>query len=86
METSFKTKVLNAVRKIPAGTTLSYTDIAERAGSPRAYRAVATLMKNNYDETVPCHRVIHQNGAIGGYNRGGEKVKLKLLETEGYKV
>ena len=79
---SFKEKVLDIVRSIPEGQTLSYSKVAEMSGSKGASRAVGTIMKNNYDPTVPCHRVIKSNGKAGDYNRGGEKVKEDLLELE----
>lgn len=80
----FKEAVLNVVRKIPHGQVLSYKTVAERAGYPKAYRAVASLMSGNYDLTVPCHRVIRSSGEVGEYNRGGTKQKLKLLLAEGW--
>lgn len=84
---TFKERVLQVVREIPKGETLSYADVARRAGSPGAARAVGTIMKGNYDKTVPCHRVIRSDGKIGDYNRGGRERKLKLLEEErGYKM
>ena len=81
---SFKEKVLDVVRKIPAGKVLSYKQVAQKAGSPNASRVVGNLMKNNYDLTVPCHRVIRSDGKIGNYNRGGKKAKIALLKKEGY--
>lgn len=82
---SFKEKVLEVVRKIPKGSVMTYREVAKSAGSLRASRAVGTIMKNNYDESVPCHRVIRSDGKIGNYNRGGEKEKIKKLTEEGYK-
>ena len=80
---SFAERVRNVVRKIPKGTTLSYMKVAAIAGNTRAARAVGTIMKNNYDPSVPCHRVIRSDGSFGGYNRGGPKKKRRLLKTEG---
>lgn len=80
---TFREKVLKVVRGIKKGTTLSYREVAERAGSPRAYRAVAQIMAKNYDHTVPCHRVIRSDGNLGGYNRGGIMEKRKILQGEG---
>lgn len=60
---------------------MSYGEVAERAGAPRAARAVGTVLKSNYDATVPCHRVIRANGDLGEYNRGKE-VKRQLLAHE----
>lgn len=83
MKKDFKEKVLDVVRKIPKGKTLSYKDVAKKAGSPRASRAVGTIMANNFLEDVPCHRVIRSDGKIGNYNRGGQAAKIKLLKAEG---
>lgn len=60
---------------------MSYKQVAEKAGSPRAYRAVGNILNKNYDPKIPCHRVIRSDGKLGGYNRGIEK-KEKLLEKE----
>ncbi len=79
---SFADIVRNAVRQIPKGETRSYAAVAKAVGHPRAARAVGTVMKNNYDPTVPCHRVIRADGTLGGYNRG-RKHKRELLEKEG---
>jgi O-6-methylguanine DNA methyltransferase len=79
---SFKEDVLKVVSKIPRGSTLSYKQVADLSGHHRAYRAVANLMKKNYDDCVPCHRVIHSDGRPGKYNRG-EQRKIELLREEG---
>jgi O-6-methylguanine DNA methyltransferase len=84
MQSSFSDRVRDAVRQIPKGETRSYGEVAKAIGYPGAARAVGTVMKNNYDPTVPCHRVIHSDGKLGGYNRGGENVKRALLKKEGY--
>lgn len=76
--------VRDVVRDIPKGQVLTYGQVAQRAGSPGAARAVGTIMANNYNKTVPCHRVIRSDGKIGNYNRGGPEAKRKLLEKEGY--
>jgi O-6-methylguanine DNA methyltransferase len=81
MNTLFKQRVLEVVYAIPEGTTLSYKDVAELAGSPRAFRAVGTIMKQNINPAIPCHRVICSNGSLGGYNQGSDKKKL-ILEAE----
>ena len=81
--TPFRLKVLNIVRKIPKGKTMTYAEVAAGAGKPGASRAVGSFMKGNYDATVPCHRVIRSDGKIGGYNRGGKDVKMQLLKSEG---
>lgn len=80
MET-FGQKVLEVVRKIPKGKILTYKEVAKRAGSPKAYRAVGNILNKNYDPKIPCHRVIRSDGELGGYNRG-RKNKIKLLKKE----
>ena len=82
-ETSFEKRVRDAVRQIPKGETRSYGEVARAIGYLGAARAVGTVMKNNYDPTVPCHRVIRSDGKIGDYNRGGSKKKRALLVAEG---
>jgi O-6-methylguanine DNA methyltransferase len=77
----FKEKVLEVVKKIPKGKTLSYKQVAKLAGSPNAYRAVGNILNKNYDPKIPCHRVIRSDGKIGGYNRGIKK-KVELLRKE----
>ena len=80
---SFKEKVLAIVRAIPKGATMTYKQVATKAGSPNAARAVGSLMKANYDTTVHCHRVIRSDGVIGQYNRGGREAKIALLRKKG---
>ncbi len=81
---SFKERVLQVVGAIPAGRVLTYKDVATKAGSPRAFRAVGTIMRYNYNPAIPCHRVIKSNGELGSYNRGGTAVKRQKLRAEGY--
>jgi len=78
----FSERVYGIVRAIPKGETLSYGEVALRAGSPGAARAVGMAMKNNDDVSVPCHRVIKADGSIGGYN-GLRGEKDALLRYEG---
>lgn len=75
--------MLNIVRKIPKGKVLTYSEVAMRAGKPKAARAVALFMSKNFDPSVPCHRVIRKDGSLGGYNRGGIAAKMKILKQEG---
>lgn len=83
----FKDKVLEIVSEIPSGKTLTYKEVAEKAGNQKAYRAVGNILnkyyKKNYSKnySLPCHRVIRSDGEIGGY-AGGAKLKNKLLEKE----
>ncbi len=79
----FRTKVLNVVRSIPKGAVLTYKQVAECVGSPRAYRAVGNILKENFDLEIPCHRVIRSDGSFGGYNRGTER-KREILMSEGF--
>lgn len=78
---SFKKRVLNIVSKIPKGKTLSYKQVAELAGSLRAYRAVGSILNRNHNKNIPCHRVIKNNGEYGGYNKG-EQEKKRILNKE----
>lgn len=78
----FRNEVYNVVKKIPKGKVLSYKQVAEKAGSPRAWRVVGNILNKNYNSNIPCHRVIRSNGKIGGYNKGKKK-KLLLLKKEG---
>jgi O-6-methylguanine DNA methyltransferase len=79
----FREKVLDVVRGIPMGRTMTYAEVAEAAGSKGAHRAVGSIMRANYDPTVPCHRVIKSDGDVGDYNRGGPSAKRTLLMLEG---
>lgn len=79
---SFRERVLAVVAAIPKGSTMSYQEVAKRAGSPRAFRAVGSIMKDNYRPEVPCHRVICSDGSLGQYNRGVDN-KRALLIAEG---
>lgn len=80
--TPFTLKVLSIVKKIPKGSVLTYQQVAAQAGSPGASRAVGSILKKNYDLTIPCHRVIRSDGATGEYNRGRDE-KIKKLREEG---
>lgn len=80
---TFTEKVLDVVSKIPKGKTLTYKEVAKKAGSPGAFRAVGSIMAKNYNSKVPCHRVIKSDGSLGNYNRGGVAVKKRILKKEG---
>ncbi len=73
------------VRAIPRGRVSTYGDVAARAGRPRAWRAVGTLLRRCQDPGVPCHRVVGAGGAIGGYG-GNIDVKRQWLRAEGLDV
>jgi AraC family transcriptional regulator of adaptative response/methylated-DNA-[protein]-cysteine methyltransferase len=80
--TAFQRRVWEALRKIPYGATRSYGAVARAIGSPHATRAVARACATNPAALViPCHRVVRQDGALGGYRWGVER-KRALLERE----
>jgi AraC family transcriptional regulator of adaptative response/methylated-DNA-[protein]-cysteine methyltransferase len=80
--TEFQQRVWKALMKIPYGRTVTYRDLAEQVGSMRAYRAVGRANgMNRIAIVVPCHRVVHEGGAVGGYG-GGVWRKQALLEME----
>ena len=79
---SFKEKVFEIVKKIPRGKTLTYKEVARRADSPNASRAVGNILITNFDPKIPCHRVIRSDGIAGEYNRGRTE-KLRKLKREG---
>ena len=79
----FSQSAWSAMRRIKAGTTESYSDLAYRAGSPAAVRAAGSACaKNKIALIIPCHRIIKTGGAIGAYGWGVNK-KVWLLEHEG---
>ncbi len=82
---TFRAKVLSAVRRIPPGHVATYGDIAALAGSPRAHRAVGNVLRQCRDPRTPCHRVIGAGGALGGF---GDSLHLKRerLRHEGVEV
>ena len=79
----FGRQVLRATARIPYGQAATYTQVAQRAGSPRAVRAAGNaLAANPIPIVVPCHRVLRTGGGLGGYAGGLERKRL-LLELEG---
>jgi len=81
--TAFQQRVWKALRDIPPGATATYAQIASRIGAPRAARAVAqACAANPLAVAIPCHRVVRQDGELGGY-RWGVARKRDLLEREG---
>jgi AraC family transcriptional regulator of adaptative response/methylated-DNA-[protein]-cysteine methyltransferase len=80
--TAFQHRVWQALREIPVGTTVSYTEIAKRIGMPKAVRAVAAACAaNKIAVAIPCHRVVRNDGALSGYRWGVERKRM-LLERE----
>ncbi|MCK4277043.1 MAG: methylated-DNA--[protein]-cysteine S-methyltransferase, partial [Phycisphaerae bacterium] len=78
----FHRKVLTAARRIPYGRTATYGELARRAGSPRAARAVGQAMAHNpVALLIPCHRVVAAGGGLGGFG-GGLALKRRLLALE----
>ena len=79
----FAQGVLRATAKVPFGETTTYQQVAEAAGSPRASRAAGNALGSNpIPIVVPCHRVLHSGGGLGGY-AGGLERKRTLLTIEG---
>jgi AraC family transcriptional regulator of adaptative response/methylated-DNA-[protein]-cysteine methyltransferase len=80
--TTFQQAVWRYLREIPAGETRSYSDVAEAIGQPQAVRAVArACASNRVALAIPCHRVVRQDGSLGGY-RWGIELKQELLKKE----
>lgn len=80
--TAFQARVWAALRAIPYGETRTYSQIAAAIGSPKAVRAVANACANNHAALViPCHRVVREDGSIGGYKWGASR-KVALLQRE----
>ena len=79
----FLQSVWKSLRKVPAGQTWSYADLAKKIGSPAAVRAVGTACgRNLVAPIIPCHRIVKSDGAIGNYGYGVE-TKEFLLRHEG---
>jgi methylated-DNA-[protein]-cysteine S-methyltransferase len=84
----FSSRVVEIVNKIPRGKTLTYKEVAKKAGNPKASRAVGNILNiyyrlciKNGSKTIPCHRVVRSDGKLGGYVLG-EKKKGILLKKE----
>jgi methylated-DNA-[protein]-cysteine S-methyltransferase len=81
--TSFQRALVEALRSVPYGETVTYGELAALAGSPNAARAAGTFCAGNrFPLVIPCHRVVAANG-IGGYGPLGVEYKRRLLELEG---
>jgi methylated-DNA-[protein]-cysteine S-methyltransferase len=83
--TPFARRVVSACRQVPWGETATYGDLAKRAGSPNAARAVGSVMaKNRCPIIVPCHRIVPSSGNLGGFSAPqGVSIKKRLLVMEG---
>jgi len=81
---AFTVAVWRACQRIPYGRTLTYKELAARAGRPTAVRAVGGAMRRNpFPIVVPCHRVVRSDGTLGGYaGPGGVFLKRRLLALE----
>ncbi|MDQ6647923.1 MAG: bifunctional DNA-binding transcriptional regulator/O6-methylguanine-DNA methyltransferase Ada [Pseudomonadota bacterium] len=80
--TAFQQRVWQALRDIPPGATISYSEVARRIGSPKAIRAVArACAANTLAVAIPCHRVVRNDGGLSGYRWGVER-KRALLKRE----
>lgn len=81
----FRRAVLQALRDVPPGETVTYGELAEKIGKPGAARAVGEAVAANPAAiVVPCHRVVRADGTLGGYSGGrGTETKRRLLEAEG---
>jgi AraC family transcriptional regulator of adaptative response/methylated-DNA-[protein]-cysteine methyltransferase len=80
--TAFQRRVWEELRKIPYGTTRTYSQVARAIGKPKAIRAVArACARNPVSVVVPCHRVVREDGKLAGYRWGVER-KQTLLEHE----
>ena len=80
---SFRDKVRAVVAKIPKGKSMTYKEVATKAGNPKAARAVGAIIRSNFDRDSPCSRVVRSDGSLGSYNRGGTLRKRELLKAEG---
>lgn len=81
--TVFQERVWRALRDIPLGSTVSYTDIAEQLGSPKAVRAVAqACAANRLAIVIPCHRVVKRDGQLSGYRWGVARKEALLLREK----
>jgi len=78
--TLFQKKVYDVVKKIPKGQVLTYGQVANLLGNPKAARAVGNALHKNYDPAVPCHRVVKGDGNVGEYNRGKTRKRALLVE------
>ena len=81
--TDFEFRVLNVLKRVPAGRVTTYGALAAAVGRPGAGRAVGNALNKNPDAPItPCHRVVYSDGRLGGYARGAKK-KTEILKREG---
>jgi len=82
--TKFQQRILTILRTVKCGNTISYSDLAKLAGNPKAARAIGTVLAiNPLPLIIPCHRVIKQDGTLGGFSAvGGVQTKKRMLELE----
>lgn len=82
--TEFEKSVLKRARKIPYGKKLSYGELADKIGSPKAARGVGSALgRNSAPLVIPCHRIIRKGGGLGGFSAmGGVSMKSIMLELE----
>ena len=80
---TFTQRVRAVVAKIPKGKSMTYKQVATKAGNPKAARAVGAIMRSNFNRDIPCHRVVRSDGSLGSYNRGGTNRKREMLIEEG---
>lgn len=94
MTANFRDQVYSIVRSIPAGSVMTYGQVAEAAGNSKAARAVGAIMRSNPKsflnaindpEVMPCHRVVAAKQKLGGFN-GGSAAKRRLLTAEGWTI
>ena len=80
--TVFQQRVWQALRDIPAGETVTYSNIARKIGAPKSTRAVAAACAaNNIAVAIPCHRVVRNDGSLSGYRWGVERKRI-LIDRE----
>ncbi len=86
MKNSFKLQVYELVKRIPKGKVMTYGQIAQKLGRPKAARAVGNILHQNTSLQIPCHRVVNRKGRIAcHFAHGGEKKQRQLLFEEGVK-
>ena len=86
---SFRARALTALRDVPYGQVVTYGELAEMAGSPRAARAAGSACATNpLGILIPCHRVVPASGGAGSFGSyaGGREMKRWLLELEGWQT